>query len=44
MGGDKSGRLRDNVGKWKHLVREAICEEGSSNLNLKAFMQLQFSC
>ncbi|KAL8480973.1 hypothetical protein ACS0TY_027488 [Phlomoides rotata] len=36
-GGEKSKELRENAYKWKSLAREAMGENGSSNMNLKAF-------
>ncbi|XP_075504856.1 crocetin glucosyltransferase, chloroplastic-like [Primulina tabacum] len=40
MGDGENGReLRENARKWKSLAREAMEEEGSSNKNLKAFLQ-----
>ncbi|XP_073284311.1 UDP-glycosyltransferase 75C1-like [Primulina huaijiensis] len=40
MGGGENGReLRENARKWKTLARKAMEEEGSSNKNLKAFLQ-----
>ncbi|KAK6161624.1 hypothetical protein DH2020_005005 [Rehmannia glutinosa] len=38
-GGEKSRELRENAEKWKRLAREAMEENGSSNRNLKAFLE-----
>ncbi|KAL0312859.1 UNVERIFIED_CONTAM: UDP-glycosyltransferase 75C1 [Sesamum radiatum] len=38
-GGEKSIELRQNAEKWKGLAREAMEENGSSNTNLKAFLE-----
>ncbi|KAI3470050.1 hypothetical protein Pfo_026713 [Paulownia fortunei] len=38
-GGEKSRELRVNAEKWKGLAREAMEENGSSNKNLKAFLE-----
>ncbi|KAL0395300.1 UNVERIFIED_CONTAM: UDP-glycosyltransferase 75C1 [Sesamum latifolium] len=38
-GGEKSIELRENAEKWKGLAREAMEESGSSNTNLKAFLE-----
>ncbi|KAG8369586.1 hypothetical protein BUALT_Bualt14G0029100 [Buddleja alternifolia] len=38
-GREKSIELRENAKKWKGLAREAMGEDGSSNNNLKAFLE-----
>ncbi|KAF5739962.1 crocetin glucosyltransferase chloroplastic-like [Tripterygium wilfordii] len=38
MGGEKSEELRRNARKWKHLAAEAVKDGGSSDKNLKAFV------
>ncbi|XP_011081386.1 crocetin glucosyltransferase, chloroplastic-like [Sesamum indicum] len=38
-GGEKSIELRHNAEKWKSLAGEAMEENGSSNMNLKAFLE-----
>ncbi|OIT37258.1 PREDICTED: crocetin glucosyltransferase, chloroplastic-like isoform X1 [Nicotiana attenuata] len=39
MGGSEEGEeLRKNVKKWKDLAKEAMKENGSSNVNLKAYV------
>lgn len=38
-GGEKGLELRKNAQKWKELAREAVKEGGSSEMNLKAFVQ-----
>ncbi|KAL0451972.1 UNVERIFIED_CONTAM: UDP-glycosyltransferase 75C1 [Sesamum latifolium] len=38
-GGEKSRELRENAEKWKGSAREAMEENGSSNKNLKAFLE-----
>ncbi|KAL6582057.1 hypothetical protein OROMI_006071 [Orobanche minor] len=38
-GGEESRQLRENAVKWKGLAREAVEENGSSNKNLKAFLE-----
>ncbi|KAK6161665.1 hypothetical protein DH2020_005046 [Rehmannia glutinosa] len=38
-GGEKSIELRESAEKWKRLAREAMEENGSSNRNLKAFLE-----
>ncbi|XP_047964750.1 UDP-glycosyltransferase 75C1-like [Salvia hispanica] len=37
-GGVKSVEFRNNASKWKELAREAVAENGSSTINLKAFL------
>ncbi|KAF5951099.1 hypothetical protein HYC85_013092 [Camellia sinensis] len=40
MGGEERGEeMRRNAKKWKELTREAMKEGGSSDLNLKAFVE-----
>ncbi|THG20353.1 hypothetical protein TEA_026651 [Camellia sinensis var. sinensis] len=40
MGGEERGeKMRRNAKKWKELTREAVKEGGSSDLNLKAFVE-----
>ncbi|KAL7219773.1 hypothetical protein ACSBR2_012773 [Camellia fascicularis] len=40
MGGEERGEeMRRNAKKWKELTREAVKEGGSSDLNLKAFVE-----
>ncbi|XP_024988169.1 crocetin glucosyltransferase, chloroplastic-like [Cynara cardunculus var. scolymus] len=40
MGAEETGaEMRKNVKKWKDLAREAMKESGSSNMNLKAFVE-----
>ncbi|CAL5394967.1 unnamed protein product [Camellia sinensis] len=40
MGGDEIGQeIRRNAKKWKELTREAVKEGGSSDMNLKAFVE-----
>lgn len=38
-GGEKGEEMRRNAQKWKELAREAVKEGGSSEMNLKAFVQ-----
>uniref|UniRef100_M1BVP7 Cold-induced glucosyl transferase n=1 Tax=Solanum tuberosum TaxID=4113 RepID=M1BVP7_SOLTU len=38
-GGEKGEEMRKNAQKWKELAREAVKECGSSEVNLKAFVQ-----
>lgn len=38
-GGEKGEELRKNAQKWKELAGEAVKEGGSSEINLKAFVQ-----
>ncbi|KAI3470049.1 hypothetical protein Pfo_026712 [Paulownia fortunei] len=38
-GGEKSKEFRENAKKWKGLAREAMEENGTSNKNLKAFLE-----
>ncbi|KAG5588633.1 hypothetical protein H5410_049067 [Solanum commersonii] len=38
-GGEKGEEMRKNAQKWKELAREAVKEGGSSEVNLKAFVQ-----
>ncbi|CAK9167337.1 unnamed protein product [Ilex paraguariensis] len=38
-GGERGEEMRRNAQRWKDLVREAVKEGGSSNKNLKAFVQ-----
>lgn len=38
-GGEKGEEMRKNAQKWKKLAREAVKEGGSSEINLKAFVQ-----
>lgn len=38
-GGEKGEEMRENAQKWKELAREAVKEGGSSEVNLKAFVQ-----
>ncbi|RVW67063.1 Crocetin glucosyltransferase, chloroplastic [Vitis vinifera] len=37
-GGERGEELRRNAGKWKDLAREAVKDGGSSDNNLKAFL------
>ncbi|RVW13516.1 Crocetin glucosyltransferase, chloroplastic [Vitis vinifera] len=37
-GGERGEELKRNVGKWKDLAREDVKDGGSSNCNLKAFL------
>ncbi|KAL6342476.1 hypothetical protein AAG906_011166 [Vitis piasezkii] len=37
-GGERGEELRRNAGKWKDLAREAVKDGGSSDHNLKAFL------
>lgn len=37
--GERGQEMRKNAKKWKDLARDAAKEEGSSNLNLKAFVK-----
>ena len=37
-GGEREEELRRNAGKWKDLAREAVRDGGSSDNNLKAFL------
>ena len=37
-GGERGENLRRNAGKWKDLAREAVNDGGSSDCNLKAFL------
>ncbi|RVW21025.1 Crocetin glucosyltransferase, chloroplastic [Vitis vinifera] len=37
-GGERGEELRRNAGKWKDLAREAVKDGGSSDCNLKAFL------
>ncbi|CAK9139701.1 unnamed protein product, partial [Ilex paraguariensis] len=36
--GDRGEEMRENAKKWKDLAREAVKEGGSSDMNLKAFV------
>lgn len=36
--GERGEELRRNAGKWKDLAREAVKDGGSSDYNLKAFL------
>ncbi|OIT28528.1 udp-glycosyltransferase 75b2 [Nicotiana attenuata] len=38
MEGEKREEIRENAKKWKDLAKEAMNENGSSNLNLKAYV------
>ncbi|MCD7472182.1 hypothetical protein HAX54_013190 [Datura stramonium] len=38
-GGERGEEMRKNAQKWKELAREAVKEGGSSEMNLKAFVQ-----
>ncbi|CAN4090846.1 unnamed protein product [Withania somnifera] len=38
-GGEKGEEMRKNAQKWKELAREAVKEGGSSEMNMKAFVQ-----
>ncbi|PHT51891.1 Crocetin glucosyltransferase, chloroplastic [Capsicum baccatum] len=38
-GGEKGEEMRKNAQNWKKLAREAVKEGGSSEINLKAFVQ-----
>ncbi|XP_022752016.1 crocetin glucosyltransferase, chloroplastic-like [Durio zibethinus] len=43
-GGERGEEMRRNAKKWKHLAREAAKENGSSDKNLKAFMEELNGC
>ncbi|KAF8388474.1 hypothetical protein HHK36_027146 [Tetracentron sinense] len=40
MGGERGKEMKKNAMKWKDLAREAVMEGGSSDINLREFVQM----